>query len=126
MDSVHGLGCNNELPTCTDSANWHNPSGVNCAAYAAEGHCADGKVVPGHEWAAGSKFGRPEDNCCVCGMPARPLTPPSPMPLPPPSPSPPCVHTDVTINWATVCAKTYCSKAYMDGLIRKSKEATPC
>ena len=123
MDSVRGLGCNNELPTCVDSANWVNPSGVDCAAYATEGHCADGKVVPGHEWAAGDKFGRPESNCCVCGMRSRPMTLPSPLPSPPPSPSPPCVSTDVKINWQAVCSKTYCSRAYMESLTRKSQEA---
>ena len=103
-----------------DSPHWANPSGVDCTAYALEGHCADGKIVPGHEWAGGSKFGHPEINCCVCGMPSR-QKPPSPMP---------CLHgveqTFSKAYWLNVCSKTYCSKAYMESLLRKAQQESPC
>ena len=82
-----------------DTANWRNPSGITFLAYATEGHCADGKVVLGHEWAVGSKFGSPEKHCCVCGSPSM------------------CVAVDRTLSKA--------SQAYTEGLLKKTG-VNPC
>ena len=54
---------------CGDTAGWSNRFSASCASYSAEGHCADGSIVTGHEWAAGEGFDFPEKNCCVCGKP---------------------------------------------------------
>ena len=78
---------------CSDTPGWKNQFGATCAKYASEGHCANGAMIPGHEWADTEQFGVPSRNCCVCGkyMPGYvPSPPPSPPPPPPPGgPSPP-------------------------------------
>jgi hypothetical protein len=54
-------------PACDENATWANRYGLSCAGYEAEGHCADGKALPGHSWALGAAFGQPERACCACG-----------------------------------------------------------
>ena len=87
------------MKTCADTPGWKNQYGIGCAGYETEGHCADGKVVLGHEWAVGSKFGSPEKHCCVCGSPIM------------------CVAVDRTLSKA--------SQAYMEGLLKKAG-VNPC
>ena len=69
-----GKVSSNKKEPCHDVANWANQFGASCASYSTEGHCADGHFVEGHEWSAGPTFGNPENNCCVCGKDAVPLT----------------------------------------------------
>jgi hypothetical protein len=54
---------------CADTPGFINPFGATCKAYVSEGHCANGKMLPGHEWATGRAFGFPERHCCACGRP---------------------------------------------------------
>ena len=76
---------------CVDTRGWRNQFGGTCEKYASEGHCRDGAMVPGHEWADSPDFNVPSENCCVCGKGRiAPSPPPSPPPPPPPgAPSPP-------------------------------------
>lgn len=41
--------------------------GLGCDGYEAEGHCVDGRLARGHEWAGGAGFDVPETQCCACG-----------------------------------------------------------
>jgi len=52
--------------TCTDTPGFVNAFGGTCAKFVNEGHCANGGMVAGHEWAAGASFGYPERHCCAC------------------------------------------------------------
>ena len=66
---------------CTDTPNWYNGYylgngglGWTCADYITAGPnkagapwCADGQVTSGNEWALGSVYNYPDDNCCACG-----------------------------------------------------------
>ena len=45
---------------CLDTTGWQNPYDATCAKMVADGHCTDGALVPGHEWAAGAAYGSPE------------------------------------------------------------------
>ena len=55
---------------CVDTTGWQNPYDATCAKMVTDGHCKDGALVPGHEWAAGEAYGSPEANCCSCGKDA--------------------------------------------------------
>ena len=72
---------------CHDTPGWSNQYGSSCAAYNEEGHCAQGGIAPAHEWAGGTEFGSPEQNCCACGK--LPWPPPRPPPRRPPPRRPP-------------------------------------
>ena len=54
-------------PACEDNTTWANRYGLGCVGYEAEGHCANGAAVRGHEWALGAPFQWPERACCACG-----------------------------------------------------------
>merc|ERR1711957_991391 len=64
------MACN--AGTCEDTPGWSNArqsGGVvsTCADYSADGWCCDGGACPGQEWALGSYYNNPEQNCCACG-----------------------------------------------------------
>ena len=56
---------------CQDAPGWNNGpragGSLTCNTYVAQGHCAKGGFVPGHEWAGGASYNFPEMACCACG-----------------------------------------------------------
>ena len=52
---------------CSDTPDWTNRYGASCRRMQIDGHCAGGRFVSGHEWAAAAQFGTPGMHCCVCG-----------------------------------------------------------
>ena len=81
------------LPACADEPRWTNGFGLGCGDYVSKGYCMAGRVLPGHEWVAGERFGNPEGACCACGRGQGPRPSPSPprvgSPPPPGAPPPP-------------------------------------
>ena len=53
-------------PSCADTPGWRSVFGAGCDAFVTDGHCGGGAFLPGHEWAAGAKWGHPEQHCCAC------------------------------------------------------------
>jgi len=58
-------------PNCLDEVDWFNGHApkysLGCHAYANLNYCANGAYVVGQEWTGGTKYWRPDENCCVCG-----------------------------------------------------------
>ena len=51
---------------CVDTDSWENGHGENCISYANR-FCQNNGANLGSEWALGSTYNYPENNCCVCG-----------------------------------------------------------
>ena len=80
------------LPACADDR--AGPTGwARLRRHVSKGYCMAGRVLPGHEWVAGERFGNPEGACCACGRGQGPRPSPSPprvgSPPPPGAPPPP-------------------------------------
>ena len=93
---------------CIDARNWANAFGGTCGSYVMQGHCLNGRITPGHEWANTAEFGSPSLNCCACGR--RPEGGP-----PAPPPSPPCTDTPGWKNSQEATCEEYATDGHCQG-----------
>ena len=50
---------------CVDTPMWRDEQKNDCSHYTS--WCENGAVKSGSDWAMGSHYNHPENNCCICG-----------------------------------------------------------